>query len=31
MSYFDETLTNSDLPYFIQEKEGTEEENDSNK
>lgn len=29
MSYLDEALTNQNLPYFVQEKEETEEEDKS--
>lgn len=29
MSYFDKFLTNQNLPYFIQEREETEEEDKS--
>lgn len=30
MSYFDKTLANQNLPYFVQEKEESEEDNSDN-
>ena len=30
MSYFDETLANQNMPYFVQEKESEEEDNSDN-